>query len=60
MLSVVGANAIIYTGEVLIWLNSPNHQIKNLAKVSHCTVCYIDPVKMSNREVAVVGHIMQL
>ena len=40
-LSAIGAHTIIYIGEFLIWRplpNSPNCQIKNLAKVSHYTV----------------------
>ena len=36
IVSAVGTHAIIYIGEFIIWqslLNSPNRQIKNLAKV---------------------------
>ena len=37
MLTTIGMHALSLIGEFLIWrsiLNSPNHQIKNLAKVS--------------------------
>ena len=38
----IGARAIIHICEFLVWRslpNSPNRQIKNLAKVSYYTVC---------------------
>ena len=41
ILSTIGARAIIYIGKFLIWQplpNSPNRQIKNLAKVSRYMV----------------------
>ena len=43
ILSVIGTHAIIYIGKFLIWRplpNSPNRQIKNLAKVSRYTVLH--------------------
>ena len=41
ILSAIDMHAIIHIGEFLIWQslpNLPNHQIKNLAKVSRYTV----------------------
>ena len=41
MLTAIGVHALSSVGEFLIWRsipNSPNHQIKNLAKVSRYTV----------------------
>ena len=41
ILSTIGAYAIIYIGELLIWRplpNSLNRQIKNFAKISHYMV----------------------